>query len=158
MGSTTSSMVAKPLSKLARRAMVTATALALALGYLAFAGPIPGAEAATSNCSAGRACVWRDSSYKSGSYQNPWSFSSYSNYFSDYTWPGTGGYVDDSATSLYNHGNYDAIKIYTAEKKKGYVVQLSKGTAKPDLRNFGISGTNMNWNDKISSACFISYC
>jgi hypothetical protein len=142
--------------------MIKKTLAAVAVAAFAALGtvvatPTP-ANAALSNCGSGYTCIWRDANLTTGSgggakYVR---LAAYIPNLGQWSYSGTSINANDSASSLYNHGNYDRVYFYDGTSKAGYVGWNDKNTYWNNLSS-ARRGTNMTWNDAISSIYFASF-
>jgi hypothetical protein len=136
-------------------ARLTTIAVAAALAAATLLGAAP-AYAGTGDCPSGRACVWKDTNYKTaGSDTKHKSFSQYIEDYRQYSWSGQGG-INDNVTSLYNNGNLESTRWYQDIWGVGAYFTLTKKHGDGDLSNtsgYGGSGHN----DWISSSFFESF-
>jgi len=142
-----------------RRLGISGVAMALAVGGAAAAQP---AEAATSNCASGYACLWRDNDYRTNGSGSGWMSFQYSVsnlsgwYYNGFSHTGTYS-ADNSATSIYNSGNELRACFYQDAVSGGkwqsgpFCLPLKAGR-----NNLATSVAPAGWNDRISAARFVN--
>lgn len=109
------------------------------------------AQAATSNCPSGAACIWKDLSWQTNGIDAAYvGFQMYIPNYTSWTYNGTAYGANDTATSLYNNGNMSTVTWYRDANKGGWGMSWSIKTGDPDLRDNGA-------NDAISSGYFAGY-
>ena len=142
--------------------MVKKTLAAIGVAALAALGTVAvaptSANAALSDCASTYTCVWRDANLTTGSgggakYVR---LQAYIPNLGQWNYSGTSINANDSASSLYNHGVSDRVYFYDGTSKSGYVGWNDKNTYWNNLTQ-AQRGTNMTWNDAISSIYFASY-
>lgn len=119
------------------------------------------AQAATSNCPAGYTCIWKDHDYKTAGsdgtltrlyYYIPdlglWQYKA-----SDGTGGNSGYSSDNSASSVYNHGNSESARYYKDKRATGSYFTLTPGSVR---NNLATSLSPIGFNDTISSIYFTS--
>lgn len=120
------------------------------------------AEAATGNCAAGYSCIWRDHDYKTAGadstlvrlyYYIP-NLSGYQYRGSDGTGSNSGYSANNSATSVYNHGNSDLCRYYKDAYGAGGYFILEPGSVR---NNLATSLSPQGFNDSLSSIYFSAY-
>lgn len=134
-------------------AAVAAAAVVAGLGLVS-AAP---AHAAAGDCPSGRACVWKDTSYKtSGSGTNYISFGQYIWGYYQYNWSGGAGNANDNITSLYNNGNTESTRWYRDILGGGPFFTLGVRVGDHNLADSSGAGGSGH-NDWISSGYFTSF-
>lgn len=138
---------------------ISGVAMALAVGGAVLAQP---AEAATSNCASGYACLWRDNDYQTNGSGSGWMSFQYSVsnlsgwYYNGFSHIGTYS-ADDSATSIYNQGTQLRACFYQDAVQSGkwqsgpFCLPLKTGR-----NNLSTSIAPAGWNDRISAARFVN--
>lgn len=129
-----------------------AASIALVVGSLLVAAP---ADAVT--CSAGRACLWKDTNYlTAGSATNSKSFSQYLTDFSGYSFASGQGPLNDNVTSLYNNGSSETAYFYEDADGYGPHFTLARLVGDGSLAN-AVGAVEAGHNDALSSGYFSSY-
>jgi hypothetical protein len=138
-----------------RRMTLSASVLAAAAitgVALVAAGP---ANAATSNCASGAACIWKDSNYETGNNGAAViGFQSYEANYGTVTYAQTSTTGNDNASSVYNNGNVDQARFYTDANYSGYYFTLNIKTGDGNLGNSD-GNAGPGFNDALSSGRFI---
>jgi hypothetical protein len=136
--------------------LTTTIAVAAALVAATLLGAAP-AYANAGDCPNGRACVWKDTSYKTGaSGTNYVSFGQYIWGYYQYNWTSGAGNVNDNVTSLYNAGTSESTRWYRDILGDGPYFTLLVGSGDSNLANASGAGGSGH-NDWISSAYFKSF-
>lgn len=137
------------------RILAAAASVALIAGTAVVAASPAYADAG--NCPSGRACVWKDTSYKTaGSGTNYVSFGQYIWGYYRFSWSSGQGNVNDNVTSLYNAGNFEKTRWYRDILGGGPYFTLSVGKGDSNLADSSGNGGSGH-NDWISSAYFESF-
>ncbi|MCG2799599.1 MAG: peptidase inhibitor family I36 protein [Cellulomonas sp.] len=109
------------------------------------------AQAATSNCPSGAACIWGDSGYVTANQGAAYvAFQKYIPNYSLWTYNTTTYGANDSASSVYNNGNLSTVTFYRDANKGGWSVSWAKKTGDSNLSTNGV-------NDEISSGYFAGF-
>lgn len=128
------------------RRTLAGIAASLSLIAAASAAAIP-AQAATSDCGTGKACLWVTRDYVG--LPDGWFYQSLS----------TLGNLNDRALSIANYGRTSIAGFYEHSNFGGKVIFLNNPARggqwrDPSLRN-GTDASNENWANRISSARFV---
>jgi hypothetical protein len=110
------------------------------------------ASAAVSDCSSGRACVWRDVGWNTGGCGAcNLGFVNYSRQFSSHNYEGTTDEVHDDVTSVANQGNFESVHFNVDSYYGGaWYPWLSPGDSRINLGE--------PWDNEFDSGCFSSSC
>ena len=140
-----------------RLALTAAIGAALSLGLIA-TGVAP-ANAAAANCPSGAACIWGDTLWKTSGKDG--ALISFQRYIPDYSevshkYVGTTIGGNDTASSVKNNGNSEAVRFYEHAKKGGSVIQLPRGASDGNIHD-AIGDVNKVFHDRISSGYFQSF-
>ncbi len=144
------------------RSRVPALILDAALAVPLALASAPAASAAVSDCPSGATCIWRDANYQTagvGSRRVQY-YSHIGNFgFWDYGPSAVSGMIpwgnaNDSASSVYNNGNYERSYLFEHANEKGRRWTLLKKTGDANLSDS--SGHVVGANDILSSGYFES--
>lgn len=137
-----------------RRVIAQAAAAALLVGGgVVLASP---AQAASSHCSVGYFCIWRDKDFQTDGVGTSLKSIYYSlaNYAGSY-YSGTSFSANDSASSFWNRsGTSQSVYIYKYADAGGVSFKVPAGSGR---NNLATSLDPALWNDTISSAYFQAY-
>lgn len=124
------------------RKFVATTATALAALALVGLSVAP-ANAAKSQCDAGKACIWDQQNYGTG--ENGF-------YQTSANIDGVPTQLNDKATSLYNHRSV-SVTFYEDTYRSGRHIAFDQGGATGQLGNYGgfPLGSLETWSDRITS-------
>lgn len=117
------------------------------------------ANAAPSDCAAGDACVWKDSTYvTNGSNTAFVRFASGIPDIGTWQYKGTSIWAKgaNSPKSAYNHGTQQKIRIYTSLDYKGTYVQIARNDGDGNISNSVGVVTASNFPGKLRSARFVA--
>jgi len=129
-----------------RRTLAASGALVLG-GVLLLATP---AHAAPSACSSGLGCTYEDANYGKGHINFSYNVRDYA---AVGWWVPTNHLMtNDAASSAFNNGTTgQRISLYENAGYRGRAISVSRGQGIPNLGSASL-------NDRVSSACFDSYC
>lgn len=131
------------------RNVAARTCAALVVGVAALALAVP-AQAATSNCASGAACIWEDSGHvTNGIGANLVAFQNYIPNYTLWSYSSTTISANDSASSLYNNGNVSCAYFYQNASGTGWSIKFTRQSGSTNLTANGA-------NDEISSGYFAS--
>ncbi|ROQ39688.1 peptidase inhibitor family I36 [Frondihabitans sp. PhB188] len=133
------------------RVIRSITAVLASTGVIAGVGIAAAApaSAAPRACEKGVGCTYEDANYG-------WGYIHFSRNVKDYEPIGywATSYhpkTNDAASSVYNNGNVKRAMWFKDSRYKGTKVTLARQTGIPNLGSVSL-------NDKVSSACFETYC
>lgn len=136
---------------------------AIAGVVLALAAPliaVAPANAASSDCSSGYTCIWRDHTYRTGSSETARvQFSKYIPDYSTWSYSGTSINAGNNAVSVFNNGNSDRVRIYDkangAAASNNYYFQLGIKTGDGNIANTSGYIQDIGW--RPNSGYFATY-
>lgn len=124
------------------------------LGGFVAAAP---ANADTTGCPSGYSCIWADQNYlTSGSSTHYRKFQQWMADYHAYNYEGTSQNSADSATSVYNNGNYEKARFFDDWHGYGSYFELPIKTGDAHL-NDSTGAAPGGHDNKLSSGLFQSY-